>query len=267
MTENGGAIGIFDSGVGGLTVFRQVAARLPRESILYLGDTARVPYGTKSPETVLRYARGCADLLMERGVKLIVVACNTASACAVPFLRDHLSVPVLGVIEPGARAAAAKTNNQRIGVIGTRSTIDSGAYEAALKQTASTAAVFSAACPLFVPLAEEGWLQGEVPERTAQHYLPPLLENNIDTLILGCTHYPLLKRVIGQAAGNAVTLVDSAEETAMAVANALEASKLTARPGDEARHQFLVSDSPKSFARIGQHFLGMELHDVEWVDV
>ncbi len=266
MSETSAPIGIFDSGVGGLTVFRQISLRLPRESMLYLGDTARVPYGTKSPETVIRYARACANLLLDRGVKIVVAACNTASACAVPALREALQVPVIGVIEPGARAAAARTRNRRIGVIGTAATVASGAYPRAIAGLNPDAHVQCLACPLFVPLAEEGWTEGEVPALTARRYLAPLRHQDIDTLVLGCTHYPLLKNVIGEAVGKNVTLVDSAEETAAAVAEVLERADLRAHGAAEPRHGFLVSDGPESFARTGQRFLGMPLNSVEWID-
>ncbi len=266
MAEPGGAIGIFDSGVGGLTVFRQIARQLPNESILYLGDTARVPYGTKSRDTVIRYAHACSGILLERGVKLLIVACNTASAFAVESLSDGLDVPVIGVVEPGARAAVACTRNGRIGVIGTAGTVASGAYPARIGAISPEADVFCKPCPLFVPLAEEGWIRGDVPSRVAHHYLAGLVEEGIDTLVLGCTHYPLLSGVIRGSVGEAVTLVDSAEETAKAAAETLSrldmAQPATATPS---RH-FLVSDAPESFARIGTHFLGAALEGVEWLD-
>lgn len=266
MNHRDGAIGIFDSGVGGLTVFRQIAASLPEESIIYLGDTARVPYGTKSPETIVRYARSCAALLLDRGVKMIVAACNTASACALPELRRAFEVPVIGVIEPGAKAAAARTKNRHIGVIGTAATIASGAYASAIGALLPEAAVTGQACPLLVPLAEEGWTEGDVPEQVAEHYLAQLRTEGIDTLVLGCTHYPLLKTVIGRVMGEAVTLVDSAEETAAAVLAKLNALDLRRAAREPVRHRFLVSDGPASFARIGERFLGMPLNAVEWID-
>lgn len=266
MDESKAAIGIFDSGVGGLTVFRQVAEQLPCEPIVYLGDTARVPYGTKSPATVIRYARACAGVLLEHGIKLLVVACNTASACAIDALRDSLDIPVLGVIEPGARAALDRTKSGRIGVIGTAGTIASRAYPDSIAALAPHAKVYCAACPLFVPLAEEGWTQGDVPRTIAEKYLHGLLEKNIDTLVLGCTHYPLLAKVIHQTAGNAVTLVDSAEETAKNVASALRALDKLAPPDNSPDYRYLVSDSPESFSKTGKRFLGRDLGPVEWVD-
>ncbi|MBI2434130.1 MAG: glutamate racemase [Candidatus Hydrogenedentes bacterium] len=261
-----GAIGIFDSGVGGLTVFQAVAARLPDEPIVYLGDTARVPYGTKSPETVVRYAQSCAGILLARGVKLLVVACNTASAFALDALRASVEVPVIGVVEPGARAALGRTRNRRIGVIGTSGTVSSGAYLRAIRALSPDSEVFAQACPLFVPLAEEGWTEGEVPRAVAREYLRPLLNNAIDTLILGCTHYPLLARTIGAVSGPGVTLVDSAAETAQAVAATLEDLGLRAQSTGPARREFLVTDAPEVFTRVAKRFLDAELHNVEWVD-
>jgi glutamate racemase len=266
MAHEPGAIGIFDSGVGGLTVFREVAHRLPHESIIYLGDTARVPYGTKSPETVIRYAQSCARLLLQREVKLLVVACNTASAFALESLWDTLDVPVIGVIEPGARAALRRTESGRIGIIGTQGTVTSGAYEDILRQLMPEAVVHSRPCPLFVPLAEEGWVEGDVPLAIARSYLHDLLECAIDTLVLGCTHYPLLKRTIGQVAGPGISLVDSAEETADVVKETIAHLGMQS-PEAEGRHTFLVTDAPESFGRVARHFLGRELHEVEWVDV
>lgn len=263
---NNAAIGIFDSGVGGLTVFSQVAARMPGEDIVYLGDTARVPYGTKSADTVVRYARACAGVLLRREIKALVVACNTASAFAMEALREELSVPVVGVVEPGARAAVARSARGRIGVIGTAGTVASGAYPRAIKAIAPEAEVFCAACPLFVPLAEEGWLSGPVPETVAGTYLAGLLDLGIDTLVLGCTHYPLLANVIQKAVGSGVALVDSAEETAREVATMLEARGLGSGRDSGGAHHFLASDAPVNLARAGERFLGHALNDVEWVD-
>ncbi|MBM3318970.1 MAG: glutamate racemase, partial [Candidatus Eisenbacteria bacterium] len=200
-------IGVFDSGIGGLTVVRELRAELPGEEILYFGDSARVPYGTKSPETVRRFTRECVAFLIRRDIKLLVVACNTASAVALPLLAGELTIPVVGVIEPGVRAALARTRRRRIGVIGTEGTIASGAYRRALEGSVPGVEIHERACPLFVPLAEEGWLDGDVPARVARAYLGPLAAGGIDTLILGCTHYPLLRSVIAAAAGEGVELV------------------------------------------------------------
>lgn len=266
MNDPRRAIGIFDSGVGGLTVFRRVTELLPGEPILYLGDTARVPYGTKSAETVIRYARGCARVLTARGIKLLIVACNTASAYAIDALRTELDVPVIGVIAPGAQAAASKSATGRIGVIGTPGTISSGSYPAAIRALRPDAVIFARPCPLFVPLAEEGWTTGPVPHEVARTYLGPLLEERVDALVLGCTHYPLLADVIQEVAGADVTLVDSACETARVTAEALDAHGLHAPPDTPRTWRFLVSDAPENFARVGRRFLGFEVADVEWVD-
>jgi len=246
---------------------RQIAERMPEESVIYLGDTARVPYGSKSPETVARYARSCARVLVERDIKLLVVACNTASAYALDALRDELAIPVLGVIEPGARAAVAATRNRRIGVIGTQGTIRSQAYQATIHSLAPDIEVFCKACPLFVPLAEEGWTEGEVPRFAATAYLSELAEHDVDTLVLGCTHYPLLKTVIGDTAGTDVALVDSAEATAEVVLETLESAGLRASARTPRTLRFLVTDDPVAFSHVGRRFLGSEFDTPEWVDV
>jgi glutamate racemase len=266
MHEADAPIGIFDSGVGGLTVLRRVHEALPREALVYLGDTARVPYGTKSRETVIRYARSCAQILLDRGVKILVVACNTASAYALEALQDDLDIPVIGVVEPGARAAVAATRNGRIGVIGTVGTVNSGAYSESIHAIAPEAQVLSSPCPLFVPLAEEGWLTGPVPAQVAATYLGHLLDEGIDTLVLGCTHYPLLHETIAAVAGPGVAIVDSARETARVVQQTVEAMNLAATAA--ASHvSFLVTDAPESFERIGRQFLGYDIGHAEWVDV
>jgi glutamate racemase len=267
MADERAAIGIFDSGVGGLTVFRRIAEALPDEGVVYLGDTARVPYGTKSAETVIRYARACARVLQEHHVKLIVVACNTASAFAVETLQRELTIPVVGVVEPGAAAAARVSKTGRIGVIGTVGTIGSGVYARAILARLPDAKVFSRPCPLFVPLVEEGWTEGRVPREVANIYLSELLAERIDTLVLGCTHYPLLAQVIADTAGGGVRLVDSAQETARVVQQTLTARGL--RTGTEPgapRRVFLVSDAPESFSRIGRRFLGYDIGEAGWVD-
>lgn len=260
------SIGIFDSGLGGLTVLRSVVKRLPHESIVYLGDTARVPYGTKSADTVVRYARSCARILLERGIKMLVVACNTASACALDALRDELEVPVVGVIEPGAAAAVRQTRNGRIGVIGTAGTMQSQAYPDAIHGLNPGLEVFCKACPLFVPLVEEGWTEGSVATEVARAYLSEIMDRSVDTLVLGCTHYPLLRPVIADVMGPEVALVDSAESTADVVMEVL-AGVGGASADAEPQHRFLVSDSPGSFAAVGQRFLGWDIGNVEWVDV
>lgn len=258
------AVGVFDSGVGGLTVLRALQQRLPAEQLLYLGDTARVPYGTKSAPRVVRYALEAAQFLVEKGVKLLVVACNTASAVALPALQRCLQVPVVGVIEPGAAAAIDATHNHRIGVIGTEGTMQSGAYQTALQRLSPQSHVVGAACPLFVPLAEEGWHEHDVARLAAREYLQPLLAANIDTLVLGCTHYPLLKGTLTQLLANPVRLVDSAEATAQAVAEILWAHNYQCEPAVSKPEgpRFYVTDVPDRFARVGSIFLGYELPQV-----
>ena len=261
------ALGVFDSGVGGLTVMRAIAEQLPHERIIYLGDTARVPYGTKSPETVMRYAHGCARILVERGIKLLVVACNTASAHAVDHLRDELDIPVLGVIEPGAQMAAATTKSGRIAVIGTPATMASGAYPAAIERYLPDASIVCKPCPLFVPLAEEGWTEGPIPTQVAEAYLGFVAEHRADTLVLGCTHYPLLREVIAHATGPGVTVIDSAASTAAVVAQVMEAQGLAHEASTTPKHTFLVTDSVDSFRNLGARFLGQPVDAVEWVDI
>lgn len=256
------SIGIFDSGVGGLTVLREIMQVLPQEDTLYFGDTARVPYGTKSPETVTRYAAEIAAFLVKRDIKLLVVACNTASAVALPSLKRHLSIPVVGVIEPGARKAVEVTRTGLIGVIGTAGTIRSSAYTRAIKRLKPDAEVLTRACPLFVPLAEEGWTDNQVARLTAQTYLQELKEAAVDTLVLGCTHYPLLKQMIADVMGPDVTLVDSAAETARTVAGILADKRMLRPPAEKGNHNYFVSDIPAGFVRVGNRFLGGKLGDV-----
>lgn len=248
-------IGIFDSGIGGLTVARQVMRRLPGESIVYFGDTARVPYGTKSDRTVREFAWEDSLFLLGYGIKLLVVACNTASAVALDELTRYLRVPVIGVIEPGALAAADKSRNGRIGVIGTQATVDSRAYERAVQHLNPRLTVFSTSCPLFVPLVEEGWIEGEVPEMIARQYLTPLIDAGIDTLILGCTHYPLLKPMLAKVLGPDIILVDSAEEIARQVQVMLE-QRQELDPSQHGARHFFVSDLPRRFEELGKRFLG-----------
>src|SRR5207249_8015926 len=261
----GDAIGIFDSGVGGLTVLHALAETLPAERLFYLGDAGRHPYGTKSGETVARYSLENAEFLLEKGIKLLVVACNTASAVALDALRSRCRVPVVGVIEPGARAAAERTRNQRVGVIGTEATIASGAYTRALRALRPTLEIYTRPCPLLVPLAEEGWLDGPVPRGVAETYLATLRKSGIDTLILGCTHYPLLRPLIADVMGPGVTLVDSAEETARAAA-ALLAERQLARADGTGSTSFFVTDVPDRFVRIGHRFLGARVESAVRVE-
>ena len=256
-------LGVFDSGIGGLTVAHAIFERLPGESVVYFGDTARVPYGPKSPETVRRYSGEILEYLLQRGVKMVVVACNTSTAHALDDLRRRSPVPVIGVIEPGATAAVAATRSGRIGVIGTAGTIASGAYERAIKARRPGATVVSQPCPLFVPLIEEGWFDHPATELIAREYLEPLLASQVDVLVLGCTHYPLLKPLLGRVLGSGVRLIDSAEETAAEVARALAAGGLAADTPKRVTHQFVVSDDEPHFRAISERFLGERVQSVE----
>lgn len=265
------AIGIFDSGIGGLTVLQAISRRLPNEHLIYLGDTARVPYGTKSPAMVTRYATEVVRKLMSHPLKMVVIACNTASACSLGALVETVdptgAIPVIGVIGPGAHAAMAATRRGRVGVIATESTIRQGAYQRVLKNMAPELEVWGQPCPLFVPLAEEGWTDNEVTLATASRYLEPLKAHDVDSLILGCTHYPLLKESIAKVMGPDVTLIDSAEATAREV-EALLATRGLLRTGtDRGRRHFMVTDAPERFARVGEKFLGEPLENVEQVEL
>ncbi len=297
-SEQNKAIGIFDSGIGGLTVLKAIEEVLPHENLIYLGDTARVPYGNKSRETITRYSIENTNFLIQSGVKVVVVACNTASALAVSELRNKFSVPVLGVIEPGAKAALSVTRSKEIGVIGTESTIASSSYSKAIQAMDSKARVQGLACPLFVPLVEEGWVEEEVTYSVAQKYLTPFftfIKDNqphsgvegeapsalggmegrerprmrgatrapiIDTLILGCTHYPLLKEVLAQVMGKKVTLVDSAQETAQAVKQLLIRKNILRTDSSDRQETLFVTDSPERFRKVGQNFLKRSLEGV-----
>jgi glutamate racemase len=255
MVSRDSAIGVFDSGIGGLTVLHKIIEVLPRENTVYLGDTARAPYGTKSVETVLRYSFENSEFLVEKGVKLLVVACNTSTAIALEPVRERLTIPVIGVIEPGVRRAIKTSRSKKVGVIGTDATIQSGAYTRALKAADSAVEVYSRACPLLVPLVEEGWTDNAVVELTVKNYLGSLKHSGIDTLILGCTHYPLLKKAIRKFLGEGVRLVDSAEEVALEVA-ALLKRDFIARKSGKGAHGFFVTDAPERFIKVGQRFLG-----------
>jgi glutamate racemase len=257
-------IGVFDSGIGGLTVVRELIRQLPNESIIYFGDTARVPYGPKSPDTVVRYSREITSFLRGEGVKAVVVACNTATAHALPVLREENELPIVGVIEPGSRAAARATRTGRVGVIGTQGTIRSRAYENAIHAVRPETEITALACPLFVPLVEEGWLDTEATRLIAREYLDPVAAAHVDTLVLGCTHYPLLKSVIGNVVGRDVRLIDSAEETAAETGDVLRRNDL-AHGEDTARYRFIASDAPEQFLRVGQRFLGASIDRVETV--
>jgi glutamate racemase len=256
-------IGVFDSGIGGLTVVKALRDLLPNESISYLGDTARVPYGPKSPETVQRYAIELADMLVKRDAKALVVACNTVSSVALPALMKNFPVPVIGVIEPGARAALAASRNRRIGVIGTRATIRSGAYEKALRAADPNVKVNSQACPLLVPLIEEGLLHDEVTDRMILRYLEPLLADEIDTLVLGCTHYPLLTGAMARVLKRQIMIVDSAQNCARAVEEMLDRESLRAAPLNAGKLHVALTDAADSFLNVARDALQLQFGDIE----
>jgi glutamate racemase len=262
---NRSPIGIFDSGIGGLTVARAIYERLPHESTIYFGDTARVPYGPKSPETVRRYSLEILCWLLDQGVKAVVIACNTSTAHALDALQAASPVPVIGVIEPGARAAVAAMRRGPIGVIGTAGTIASNAYARAIQAARPGAAVEQKACPLFVPLVEEGWFEHPAAELVAAEYMEPLKRAQVDVMVLGCTHYPLLKPLLQRALGLDIPLIDSGEETAGAVQSALRSSGLDAPEGARPVHRFVVSDDEARFRQVGSRFIGERLGKAEVV--
>jgi glutamate racemase len=249
-------IGVFDSGIGGLTVLKELIALLPGEDFIYLGDTARLPYGTKSNEVIVRYSRENTEFLLAKGIKLLVVACNTSSAVALGEIASHTMVPVIGVIEPGARAAVKASRTGKIGVIGTEATIASGAYTRAIQNLRPRAEIYTRACPLLVPLVEEGWTDNEIAERTVGYYLESLKASGIDTLLLGCTHYPLLRGLFERVLGARVKIVDSAVATAAAVREKLSALKLARRGGAAGAQSFFVTETPDRFVRVGRRFIG-----------
>ncbi len=257
-----GPIGVFDSGIGGLTVVAALRSLLPREHIFYLGDTARVPYGGKSRRTIERYSVEIGGLLLAEQAKMIVVACNTASALAVPRMKQVFNCPVQGVIGPGAAAACRVSQNGRIGVIGTRATIASKAYEQAIHDILPDSCVHAVACPLLVPLIEEGMFDDPITDSVLKRYLDPLVGAGIDTLVLGCTHYPLLRAAIARAVGDGVGLVDSAQNCAMAVHEVLEQAGLAAEPGEVGHLEVALTDSTEGFLRVAEHALDLEIGDV-----
>jgi glutamate racemase len=256
-------IGVFDSGIGGLTVVKALRDLLPNENIFYLGDTARVPYGPKSPETVQRYAVELAGMLVQKNAKALVVACNTVSSVALPLLIKKFSVPVIGVIEPGARAALQATRNRHIGVIGTRATIRSGAYEKTLRAADNNVRVSSRACPLLVPLIEEGLLDDDVTDRVIVRYLEPLLADGIDTLVLGCTYYPLLSAAIARALAGEITLVDSAENCATAVQETLDRHSLRSPATERGGLQVSLTDAADNFLNVARDALQLDFGEIE----
>ncbi len=264
MVSTDSPIGVYDSGLGGLTVLRALRMRLPHESLIYVGDTARVPYGPKSPDTVRRYAHEIADWLAAQQVKAIVVACNTATAHALDDLRARHDIPVIGVIEPGARAAVAAQHRGPIGVIGTAGTIASGAYERAIHALDPRAVVRVAACPLLVPLVEEGWVDHDATRLIVRDYLAPLRADGISALVLGCTHYPLLAPVLARELGPSVNLIDSADETARETASRLSRAQVLRVPSTHpGRVRFIASDDPARFLALGRRFFGDEMAHVD----
>lgn len=255
------AIGVFDSGVGGLTVVKEMLQQLPYEDIVYFGDTARVPYGIKSKETVIRFSIENVLFLLQQDVKLICVACNTVSSFALPVIKSHFRVPIVGVVNPGAREAVYATQNKRIGVIGTRGTIKSRTYETEINHLDRSVKVTSVACPLFVPFVEEGWLKGNVVLDVARAYLKPLKDAGVDTVILGCTHYPLLRPIISEVMGRQVVLIDSAKQVAIEVKKILSAEGMLNTARRKAHHDFYVSDNPEWFSGLAERFLGSPLRN------
>lgn len=260
-------IGVFDSGVGGLTVLREIMEMMPYEDVIYFGDTARIPYGSKSEQTVKKFACQCAKFLYDKGVKTIVIACNTASAVAIDYLKDRFDIPVIGVIEPGARGAVEATKNGRIGVIGTYATIGSSAYQNKIMEKMPEAEIVGIPCPLFVPIVEEGWEYSEVARLTARQYFTELMEHDVDSLVLGCTHYPILRHTIGQVLGEKVRLVNPAFETAKELKETLRENGMTKNDFVKAVYRYYVSDAPEKFRRIGGNFLKKEIELLEEIQI
>lgn len=262
---NAKPIGVFDSGLGGLTVVREIRRQLPGEAIVYFGDLARLPYGSKSTVQIRRFSLENTEFLLGKGIKALVIACNSSASAAFQILKRRFQVPLVGVIEPAAEEAVRKTRSGRIGVIGTNATIESGVYETALRERYPQVQVFTQSCPLFVPLVEEGWLDGGVAERVIEKYLAPLAKKKIDTLILGCTHYPILRRQIQACLGPAVELVDSAGPTVQWLRAMLEQKNLLSKGRAGGKFQVYVSDLPRSFRSVGERFLGEKLPSIQVV--
>lgn len=266
MDDRQSYIGVFDSGIGGLTVARELIKTLPTENIVYLGDTARVPYGIKSRSTVTRFTQEGLNFLTNFKLKSIVIACNTASSYALPSLENKFDIPIFGVISPGVKQSIKSTSNNKIGIIGTKATINSQSYKEKILSHNDNIEVFQKSCPLFVSLAEEGWIDNEITYKVAEKYLEELKKVSIDTLILGCTHYPILKKVIGEVMGEGVNLIDSAEEVARLVKKKLEKSNLLST-GKNEKNRFFVTDEAKRFIDIGNLFFGSELKKVAKIDL
>lgn len=263
---NNKAIGVFDSGIGGLTVYKALKEKMPNEKVIYLGDTARVPYGTKSKDTIINYSVENAEFLLKKNVKIIVIACNSSSSYAVKILQERLRIPVIGVIEPGAEAAI-KCSKRKIGVIGTTATIVSGSYEKTIKEKSEKFEIISKDCPLFVPLVEEGWINHKVTKLVIEEYLQPLIEKGIESLVLGCTHYPVLKNVISEVIGKKIKLVDSAETIAEKVFKIFESLGWLADKNFQVNDEFFVTDFPERFKRVGEFFLNKKIEEVKKINL
>lgn len=262
-------IGVFDSGIGGLTVLKELSYVLPNESFVYFGDTARLPYGTRSKETIIKYAHQCINFLLSKDVKAIVVACNTASAAALPVMKEFFKEPIIGVIEPGAAAAVEVNKNNKIGILGTCATINSGAYEYEIKKLCPEKYIVSNPCPLFVPIVEEGWAQTEVAKMVAKEYLKPLIKEGVDTIVMGCTHYPLLKNVVKDIMGPDVCLIDPAHNTAIELKKVLYKKQIQNIEGTSTNpyYKYYVSDDPERFVKIGSEFLERNIDNIEKIDI
>jgi len=266
LNEKERSIGIFDSGIGGLTVLKEIVKEMPYESTIYLGDTARVPYGIRSPETVMRYSFENTRFLSSKNIKLLVIACNTSSSISLVSIKTSISIPVIGVIEPGVKAAVRATKNKKIGIIGTEATIQSGSYKKSIEAIDGTVDVFSVPCPLFVSLVEEGWTEGTITSLVAEKYLTEIKDKGIDTLVLGCTHYPLLKKVIANVMGEGVSLIDSAVEVAKEIKVTLERNSVQRENKGGYLREFYVTDSPERFVKVGERFLEQKIEHIELIE-
>ena len=260
-------IGVFDSGIGGLTVVKEIMEQLPNESIVYFGDTARVPYGSKSKETITKFSFQCINFLLEKKVKAIVVACNTASAASLDAIKQGYDIPIVGVVEPGAIAACEVTKSNRIGIIGTESTVSSGAYEKEINVINNDVKMILKACPLFVPIAEEGWQETEIAKLTAREYLEDLKGKNIDALLMACTHYPLLENTISEVMGADIKLVNPAYETAKVLKTVLNGLNIQSKSNKISNYEFYVSDNPVKFKKVGENFLKRPISHVQKIDI
>lgn len=267
VTMDNRPIGVFDSGLGGLTVLKEITQLIPTESVVYFGDCGRVPYGTKSKETIIKYTFQNIRFLLNQDIKMIVIACNTASAYSLELVKHNFDIPVVEVIQPGTITAVRTTKNKRVGVIGTTAAVNSGAYEKELSRLDSSIEVFSKACPLFVPLVEEGWWENDIAHRVAEEYLIPLKGEGIDTLVLGCTHYPLLHNTISKVMGEGVKLVSSAQEAALAVKKVIEENGMGRNELIKPVYRYYTSDSVEKFELLGSSFLNRSIHSAEKVDI